>query len=308
LFATAGLLARPLVAQTPAAAPAPKPAAPGPAPAATEFVPLRRNVGLFNGRGGTIGWLVNPEAVMVLDTQFPDTAAICLAGLPGRAGRTLDLVLNSHHHGDHTGGNTVFRPATKTIVGHANVPGLMRAAAERAKQSVDPLALPDATFAESWRTTLGDEVVNAKYFGPGHTKGDVVTLFEKANVVHMGDLTFNRVYPAIDRVGGASIRNWIKILEQVAGSYPADAIYVYGHGNPKFGVKGTRGDLLVFRDYLAGLLDYTQQRIAAGDPKEKIAGLENLPGFPDFHLPVGPANRLPSNLSVAYDELTQKSG
>ena len=71
--------------------------------------------------------------------------------------------------------------------------------------------------------------------------GDAVVIFEKANVVHMGDLVFNRIYPFVDRPGGASIRGWIKSLEDSASAYPADAIYVFGHGNPKFGVTGTRG-------------------------------------------------------------------
>jgi cyclase len=120
----------------------------------------------------------------------------------------------------------------------------------------------------------------------------------------MGDLMFNRLYPVIDRPGGASIAHWIVVLEEVAKTYPADAIYIFGHGNPKFGVTGKRADLLVFRDYLSGLLDYTQQRIKAGDAKEKIVALENLPGFPDYHSPL--PNRLGGNLGVAYDELTAK--
>ena len=64
----------------------------------------------------------------------------------------------------------------------------------------------------------------------------------------------------------------------------------------------------VFRDYLSGLLDYTQKKIKAGESKEKIVALDNLPGFADFHAPMGPTNRLPANLGVAYDELTEKQG
>ena len=119
---------------------------------------------------------------------------------------------------------------------------------------------------------------------------------------------FNRIYPAIDRPAGGNIRNWIVVLETVAKTYPADAIYIFGHGSTKFGVTGKSSDLLVFRDYLTGLLDYTQKRIKAGDPKEKIVALDNLPGFPDFHAPPGPMNRLPANLGVAFDELTAKKG
>lgn len=275
-----------------------------PPPLVTTFTPLRRDVGYFTGRGGSIGWLVNPAAVVAVDTQFPETAAIFLRDLPGRGGRTLDAVINTHHHGDHTGGNGVFRPFTKTIVAHVNVPELMRARAETDKRPLDPAMVPDAIFPDTWRRDFGDETINAKYFGPAHTRGDIVTLFEKANVVHLGDLLFNRLYPVIDRPGGASIRNWVKVLEEVAAGYPKDAIYIGGHGQAKFGVMGGPADLLVFRDYLSALLAHVEGEIKAGKSKEEITKLENLAGFPDFHVPPGRGNRLPSNLSVACDELT----
>src|ERR1019366_3900584 len=123
LLVSAGALARSsLLAQTPAASatvPVKTPAGPM-QPVVTAFRPLRRGVGLFTGRGGTIGWLSTKAALLAVDTQFPDTAAICLAGLPDRGDRMLDLVLNTHHHADHTGGNGVFKPATRTIVAQAN--------------------------------------------------------------------------------------------------------------------------------------------------------------------------------------------
>jgi len=319
LFATAGLLARAkLSAQAPTpstgsglAAPVARPAT-APAPVMPEFKLLRRDVGLFTARGGTIGWLANQDALAAIDTQFPDTAAMFLSGLPGRGGRKLDLLINTHHHGDHTGGNGVFKPATKKIVAHANVPGLQRAAAERAEKAggaqpwakLDAQVYADTTFPETWRTELGGETISARYHGPAHTSGDIVTVFEKANVVHMGDLVFNRMYPVIDRPAGASIRHWVTVLEEIVATFPVDAIYVFGHGNPKFGVTGKRDELLVLRDYFSAILDYTQKRIAAGEPKEKIVALENFPGFEDFHAPL--PNRLGLNLSVAYDELTGK--
>lgn len=298
-----------LSAQTPSTGPGPAPAAPVAPPAWTpEFRPLRRNVGLFTGRGGTIGWLVNADATVAVDTQFPDTAAVFLKDLPGRNGRTLDAVINTHHHGDHTGGNAVFRPATKTIVAHANVPALMRAAAARGPKPPTEAELlpmlPDLGFTDGYRQGFGDETISARYLGAAHTKGDIVTLFEKANVVHLGDLLFNRLYPVIDRPGGASIRHWVTVLEKIADEYPKDALYVFGHGHAKFGVTGTTADLFVFRDYLSALLAHVEGEIKAGKPREEVVKLENLAGFPDFHVPPGRGNRLPSNLGVAYDELT----
>lgn len=298
LFTAAGLMTRSLaVAQSPKA---------GGPPVTPEFKLLRRDVGVFSARGGSIGYLAGKDALAAVDTQFPDTAKLFLDGLPGRGGRKLDVLVNSHHHGDHTGGNGVFKPETKKIVAHANVPALQKAAAERGKSGSAGQVYADTTFPATWKQDLGSETISARYFGAAHTSGDIVTYFEKANVIHMGDLMFNRMYPVADRASGGRFKGWISVLEQVGKTYPKDAIYIFGHGNAKFGVTGTSADLLVFRDYLSGLLDYTAKKIKAGEPKEKIAALENLPGFPDYHQPL--PNRLGSNLSTAYDELTDKNG
>ena len=118
----------------------------------------------------------------------------------------------------------------------------------------------------------------------------------------MGDLVFNRMYPYVDRPGGASIRGWIKALEDSAAAYPEDALFVFGHGNPRFGVTGKRSDLLVMRDFLGAALEHVQGEIAAGHDKPAVVALENMPGFPDFHAPL--PNRLGMVLGAAFDELT----
>lgn len=311
LLAAASVLGRAaLRAQVPAASG--KPAGVAAARGFGEFRPLRRDVGVFSGRGGTIGWLAAQDGLVVVDTQFPDTAAVCLAGLPGRGDRPIDVVLNTHHHFDHTSGNPTFRPAAKTIVAQANVPKLQFAAAKRAEADekstsrirVADQVYADTTFDDAWRHEFADEVVTAQYFGPAHTNGDAVIMFEKANVVHVGDLVFNRLYPVIDRPAGASVRSWIKVLDDVVKTYPADAIYIFGHGNTKFGVTGKRDDLLVMREYWTAVLAYVEKQIAAGRSRNEITALENLPGFPDFHQPI--PNRLGGNLGAAYDEFTEQ--
>jgi len=278
---------------------------------ATRFEALRRDVGIFTGRGGTIGWLSSKDALAVVDTQFPDTALICLRGIPGIGGRTIDATINTHHHMDHTAGNVVFKAASRELVAQANVPKLQFEAAKRAEQqgtkvdtaaSVASQVYADTTFPDVWRREIGSEIVTAEFRGPAHTGGDAVVIFEKANVVHMGDLVFNRLYPFVDRPGGASIRGWIKSLEESVVSYPADAIYVFGHGSSKFGVTGRRDDLLVMRDFFSAVVSHVEREIAAGHDKPTVVGVENMPGFPDFHAPL--PNRLGMVLGAAFDELT----
>ena len=121
-----------------------------------------------------------------------------------------------------TPGNGVFRPAAKKIVAHAQC---ARAAeggrGAQTAQPAPPPTLPDTTFPETWQAPRR-RGVPAKHYGPAHTGGDIVVFFEKANVVHMGDLMFNRRHPFIDRPAGASIAGWITALEQMAKAHGAD--------------------------------------------------------------------------------------
>jgi cyclase len=270
--------------------------------AAGQFRPLRRNAGLFAARGGTIGWLVNDGGAVVVDSQYPDTARECLAGLdPGAL--PLEALINTHHHGDHTGGNPVFRDSARRIVAHEAVPRLQREAAARAGAELDQ-AFADTTFRSEWALQVGDETVRARYHGPAHTGGDCVVHFQNADVVHMGDLVFNRLYPFIDRPAGASIAGWIGVLERVASDHPADTLYIFGHGQPGFGVTGGREDLLYQRDFLSALLENARRAHAAGASRDDVVATDSLAGFPD-HVPPAARLTLGAALGVAFDEVAE---
>ena len=266
----------------------------------TSFEELRRDVGIFNGQGGTIGWLVNGDGILVVDSQNAAAAQACIDGLSERSSRSIDLLLNTHHHGDHTGGNQTFQPVVGSIVAHENSANWQRRTAEGQGTQADQ-AYPDTTFTDEWRTTIGDETIVARYHGAGHTSGDVVVTFEQANVVHMGDLMFNRLHPFVDRSSGARIRNWITVLEQVTAAHAADTIYIFGHGSA--GVTGDQSDLTHLRDYFSAALELAQREMQAGRSKEEIAGTESLPGFDDYLSPF-PLLSLSGVLGVAYDELS----
>jgi glyoxylase-like metal-dependent hydrolase (beta-lactamase superfamily II) len=267
-----------------------------------DFTIIRRNVGYFTERGGTIGWLASDEAMAVIDSQYPKTAKNCLNGLRDKTDQPLNLLINTHHHGDHTGGNGVFKGAAEKMVAHENVPSLMKKANEE-RDGEGNMAYPTTTYNNNWKLDLGDETIHASYYGPGHTSGDTVVYFEKANVVHMGDLVFNRMNPFTDRPSGASMQNWITILNEVAQEYPADAVYIFGHGKPEYGITGNADDLDVMSSYLKAVLEHAQKGIEEGKSKEEIIKQKVLKGYE--HFLYADFWTLSDNLGVAYEELTQ---
>ncbi|HEY3383205.1 MAG TPA: MBL fold metallo-hydrolase [Vicinamibacterales bacterium] len=272
----------------------------------TAFATVRGSVGYFTGQGGTIGWHLDKKSIVVIDSQFPATATICLQGLNERSGsRPVDFLVNTHHHGDHTAGNVVFKPVAKKILAQVNEPRLQLEAADRAAKSAQAGAPPqpeqvvaNVTFEKTWRESVGDEFMALKHYGPAHTGGDGVVTFEKANVVHMGDLVFNRRHPYIDKPAGASIANWVKALEATVADHGKDTIYVFGHAGPKYDVTGGSADLLYQRDYLIALLEFVRGERKSGKPRDAIVKITDpLKGFPDH----GPL--IERVLGAAYDEL-----
>jgi cyclase len=262
--------------------------------------PLRGNVGIFVGRGGTLGWYVSPDAVVVVDSQFADSAEAFLQALRQRSSRNVDALINTHHHGDHTGGNAVFRAAsTRMIVGHANVPELMR---RQAGANAQP-AVPDVTFTDTWRQSFGTETVRAKYYAPAHTGGDAVIFFENANVAHMGDVGFNQRHPIVDLPSGASVRGWVRLLEGVHADHDDQTIFIFGHAKEGTEVTGRRDSLLVLRDYFTAVLEHAQRGITAGRSRDEVTAIESIPRFADW-ASTPPRLSLQSVVGAAFDELT----
>ena len=266
------------------------------------FTPIRAGVGTFQARGGTIGYLITGDAVAVVDTQYPDTAAECRNGLGERSGRTVDFVINTHHHGDHTAGNAVLSADAGMLVAHAESARLQRASAESRGNSAEQ-AFPTSTYEETLALDVGGRRISLTHFGPAHTGGDSVVYFEDADVVHMGDLVFNRMPPFIDKAGGASIEGWIGLLETVHGHYSDDTVFIHGHAGPNYTAVGTREDLLVMRDFLSGLLDYVQTGLASGTSLEELTAVDRLPDFPEHYLESW-ENAIPNAIRAAHQELT----
>ncbi len=265
------------------------------------FQLLRRNVGIFTEQGGTIGWLASDDAMVIVDSQFPPFAKLCLDGLNQRTSHALDLLINTHHHADHTAGNSVLKPKAEQSVAHKNVPILMKQAAEEGETE---LAVPAATFTDRWSMKAGDEMIHTNYYGRAHTAGDSVIYFEKANVAHVGDLVFNRINPYTDRPAGASIHHWIEVLSAIEENYPDDTIFIFGHGKSEYGVTGNKEDIAVMKSYLTAMVEHVESGIESGKTKKEIVTMKTLPGFPEFLY--GDFWSLRQNLEVVYAEITEE--
>ena len=151
-----------------------------PAPINGIFTPIRKDVGYFTGRGGTIGYLINKDGVLVVDSQSVDAAKICIAGLQERSkNRGVDVLVNTHHHGDHTGGNPAFKGLAKHIVAQQHAVELQKQVYEAAvknaadKGSAAPaeIVVADKTFTDTWSEKIGKEKITAKTYTPAHTSG-----------------------------------------------------------------------------------------------------------------------------------------
>ncbi len=249
-----------------------------PARAANEFTELRQSVGTFTARGGTIGWYLGDDGVVMVDAQFPDTAVPCWEGLQERAAGPLSFLINTHHHGDHTAGNAALVDHTDAIVAHDNVPALQRQAAEQNDNEAEQV-YAGVTFDSSLTLRRRGETIRLTHHGAAHTDGDAVIHFEEANVAHAGDLVFNMVYPFIDIDGGASTEGWIDTLEALHERFDDDTIVIHGHGAPDAGITGGREDLLQMRDFLAALRSFVRLGLQAGSSVDELAATEELSGF-----------------------------
>lgn len=183
------------------------------------------NVYLLEGSGGNIGVSVGSDGILIVDDQFAplaDKIAAALAQLnPGR----LKFVLNTHYHGDHTGGNAAFGAKEAVIVAHDNVRTRLSARAE-----IPAVALPVVTFGQSASVHFNGEEIKLLHVGTGHTDGDSIIFFTKANVVHMGDQYVSQGFPFVDFSSGGDVDGYIATQQAVLAQVSPDTKIIPGHG------------------------------------------------------------------------------
>jgi glyoxylase-like metal-dependent hydrolase (beta-lactamase superfamily II) len=266
---------------------------------AYQFKPLRNNVGMFAESGGTIAWLVNKDGIVVVDAEFPDPAKHLIAELQKQSSQPFQWLINTHHHGDHTGGNISFKGIVKNVAAHANSLANQKAVAEK-NNKVDQQLYPDTTFTDKWKIKVGDEHISAHYFGTGHTNGDAMIHFENANIVHMGDLVFNRMYPFVDNSAGASVKHWPVVLEKAAKQFDKDTMFVFGHAADPQKVIGNMDDVKAMQNFMEKLEAYVAAGVKSGKSLDDLNKATSIPGVNDWQ-----GTGIQRGIQSAYEELTK---
>ncbi len=260
---------------------------------------LSDSIGVFTERGGTILFARTSEGVVVVDSQFPDQSKHLIEEIKKEKESPFRLLINTHHHGDHSSGNISFKGMVPHVLAHANSLKNQQKTAV-AQKSEDKQLYPDLTYTETWSEKIGKETITLHYFGAGHTDGDSIVHFEKADIAHLGDLLFNRRHPFVDRSAGANMRSWITVLEKTKKKLSRKTKYVYGHSGEGFNITGTSEDLDRFADYLDSVLLFTEKEMKAGKTKEEFLKTTSLPFESEWK-----GDGLARPLAAAWEELSK---
>ena len=260
---------------------------------------VRRGVNVFTEKGGTIAYLNTSKGMVVVDSQFPEQSQHLIDELKKQSTNPFKLLINTHHHGDHSSGNISFKGLVEHVVAHENSLTNQKNVAVKQKTEEKQL-FPDITFSETWKQKVGKERMKAYYFGAGHTNGDAIIHFENANVAHLGDLLFNRRYPFVDRSAGANVNNWIKVLDKTLSTFDNDTIFVFGHAFDPEKITGNKEDIKAFKDYLEKLIMFVGSEIKAGKSKEEVMKATLVPGVTEWK-----GDGIGRSLQATYEELSE---
>ena len=259
---------------------------------------LTDTIGVFTEKGGTILFMLNTDGTVVVDAQFPDSAQHLIDDIKTRTDKPYRLLINTHHHGDHTSGNIAFKGLVQHVLAHANSKTNQQTVAVK-NNNEDKQLYPDQTYTDVWSEKIGKEEFSLHYFGAGHTNGDSVVQLKHANIIHMGDLVFNRRHPFVDRTAGANITSWIKVLEKTTSTFSKKTTYVCGHAGDGYDIVIKQDDLHAFRDYLGNLMKYVNDALVAGKTKDEILKATTIPGSPEWK-----GDGIDRPLKAAWEELT----
>ncbi len=225
---------------------------------------------MLTGAGGNLGLSVGPDAVFLVDDQFAPLAGRIKAAIGKLSRKPVRFVINTHWHFDHTGGNESLGKAGALIVAHENV--RKRMSTEQfiefldMKIKVEPrVALPVVTFTRDVTFHLNGDEIHVYHAPNAHTDGDAIVHFKTSDVVHLGDIFFNQLYPFIDSSSGGTIDGVINAVDRALEIAGEKTKIIPGHG-PLAG----RADLKAYRDMLVTVTGRIRDAMRAGGKLEEV--------------------------------------
>lgn len=235
-----------------------------------ESFQLSDTVYMLTGSGGNVGVSSGADGLYIIDDQVKQVSGPLLGAIRKISDEPIRFVINTHYHGDHTGGNETIGKAGAVIVAQDNV--YKRMSTDQASvfmNNVTPAyaaaALPVITFNDKVSFHLNGETAQVYHVSHGHTDGDSIIHFEGSNVIHMGDMYFNGLYPYVDLDAGGSIKGMIKAAELALSLSNDSTRIIPGHGP-----LALTDDLRAYRDYLVQATANVQTLIDEGKDLQQV--------------------------------------
>jgi glyoxylase-like metal-dependent hydrolase (beta-lactamase superfamily II) len=230
---------------------------------------LYDNVYLLQGQGGNMALQTGPEGNILIDASYAPAVPRILEAIAASSKDAPFALINTHWHGDHTGGNEGLHAAGYSIIAHQNTrERLSTPQTMKLFHTTTPAApagaLPSVTFEDALRIWHNGDSLGLVHFAPAHTDTDIFIHFQKANVLHVGDIWFNGIYPFIDEGTGGTIGGMIRASEKALAVAGSDTKMIPGHGP-----LGSKADFQKYRDMLAAIRDKVSALKASGASEEE---------------------------------------
>ncbi len=261
---------------------------------------VQGTVYMLTGAGGNIGVSVGDDGIVIVDDEFAPLAPKIKDALKSISTKPIKFILNTHFHGDHTGGNEVFAKEG-TIIAHDNVRTRLAAGSKTMGRETPPApkgALPIVTFNDTATIHVNGEDIKAVHFPHGHTDTDSVIFFNKSNVVHMGDDLFFAQFPFVDLDNGGSVRGLIKNLDKIMPMLDDDTKLIAGHG-----ALSDKKALNEWINMLKGTVAIMNEAIQKGKTLEQVKTEKTLVAFSNWDQGFMTLDKYEEQL---YRELTAK--
>ena len=266
-----------------------------------QTVEVTKDIFMLTGKGGNIGLSVGSSGVLLIDDKYAPASENILIAIAKKTNAPVRFVINTHWHGDHTGGNENMGKAGAVIVAHDNVRKAMSKdqfiEVFNMKAPASPkIALPVITFADAITFHWNDDTIEVTHVAPAHTDGDSVIYFKQANVIHAGDAFFNKMYPFIDVSTGGSIAGMISATDKLLILANDKTKIIPGHGP-----LADKGELQVYRDMLVTMKKRISDLKNSGKTRDDVIAAKPTA---DFDLAWGNGFLKPDVwVGIVYDSL-----